>query len=322
MADRVTIRGVALVAWIAVGSTLSAQQPDYRLEDILTALERGAQRVNLDSANPVAARQLDSVATLLRDAGAGAITVSTMAELIVRKKATVGDVARWDPHAGVLLAQSWFRSAILTLPCVANGDLLQELRSARVPRDTVNAILGPTDALGRRVRELASQQSQEKLRRFEIKYGPESARLNLGEVGLNYLGQWIWPLAPSRDGWPSRYELIAAYRPMELTATKTAGDDVRGTLVSAGQLGLRWYHWRRGWGASGAGRLARVLRPGHASTGVYVLGPRDTPLERPWANGNRLGFFLGWGGMHAAYVVESPRRVLLGSGKQLIPYVF
>lgn len=320
MAYRVGIARLALLASLAIASSARAQQPPhYTVDDILSALQRGAERVHFDSTDAIADKKLDSLATLLRDAGAGSVTVEVLADLIVRKRASIGDVARWDPKAAALMAQSWFRSAILMLPLIANGSLEPRL-SATLPRPAVDSILAPTDALGRHVRERAMQQSEEKLRRFEIKYGPESARLNLAEVGLNYIAQWLPLLAPSRDGWPSRYEVVAAYRAMELTATKSASDDLRATLVSAGQLGVRWYHWRHDW-ASG-GRLARMIRPRHASAGLYALGPRDAPLERPWANGNRLGFFLGWGSMHAAYVFESPRRVLIGSGKQLIPYVF
>lgn len=320
MAHRIVVARWALVASLAIGSAASAQQPRYTVEDILASLQRGAQRARLDSVNPRAQKRLDSLATLLRDAGAGDITIDQLAKVIVSKKANFAEVARWDPKTTDLLAQSWFRSAILTLPTIANNSLDSAMTLARIPQAAVDSILAPTDALGTRVREFASARSQEKLRRFEIKYGPESARLNLAEVGLNYVGQWLPPFRPSSDGWPSRYELIAAYRAMELTATKSAGDDVKGALVSAGQVGMRWYHWRRSWASSG--RLARALRPPHASVGLYALGPRDAPLERPWATGNRLGFFLGWGDMHAAYVFESPRRVLIGSGKQLIPYVF
>lgn len=322
MAYRIGAAGWTLLGSLTIGSAANAQQPRLTVEDILSSLQRGAQRARLDTINARANRTLDSLATMLRDAGAGPITIDALADLIVRRKASIGDVARWDPKAADLMSQPWFRSAILTLPAIANRPLDSALRVARIPQAAADSFLAPTDSLGSRVRARAMQQSEEKLRRFEIKYGPESARLNLAEVGLNYVGQWIRPFKPDSGGWPSRYELIAAYRPMELTAAKTSGDDVRGALVSAGQVGVRWYHWRRGWGASGGGRLARVLRPGHASTGAYVLGPRDTPLDKPWANGNRLGFFLGWGGMHAAYVFESPRRVLIGSGKQLIPYVF
>lgn len=309
----------AAAALLCAGSVSAAQQSTHTLGDILSALQRGAEQVDFRTVEPAASQKLDSLTTLFRQADAGSVPVETLAELIVRKRASVGDVARWDPRATELLTQPWFRSAVVMLLRIANGSLQPEL-TRRLQPPAVNEILALTDKLGRLVRQLASIQSEEKLRRFEIKYGPDSPRLNLAEVGLNYLAQWVPVLGPSADGWPSRYELVTAYRTMELTATKAANGDLSARLVSAGQVGLRWYHWKQGWGTGG--RIARLTRPQHASFGAFAMGPRDAPLERPWGKGRRTGVFIGWGDVHAAYLFGDGRRVVLGSGKQLIPYVF
>lgn len=292
----------------------------YTLEEVLATLELGAARVNLAVADSGAKSALDSLALQLRDAKAGHITVGEMAAMIVSGHVRVRDVARWDPRASELLAQKWFYDAVLALPLIANGSLLPEMRKQRLSRPTMDSLLAPTNQLGVRVRACASAKSAEKLRHLEVKYGEGSPSLNLAEVGLNYVGQWLPLLKPAADGWPSRYELIAAYRPMELTGTKTSGADARATLISAGQLGIRWYHWDPNWGSGG--RIAQLERPRYASLGAYAIGPQDKPLQKPWENGRRLGVFLGWGDVHAAYVFDAPRRVLIGHGKQLIPYVF
>jgi hypothetical protein len=187
---------------------------------------------------------------------------------------------------------------VLDLPLIANGSVLQALRAKGVPPATIQTMLAPTFQLGRRVRDCATAKSDEKLRRIEIKYGEDSPSLNFVEVGANYLAQFVPKLGPTVDGWPSRYE----------------------NIVSAGQLGLRWYHWNPNWGSGS--RIDQLKRPRHASFGAYAIGPDDRPLQKPWDKGNRFGAFVGWGDFHAAYVFEAPRRVLIGHGKLLIPYVF
>lgn len=291
------------------------------VEDMLRSLERGALLAELRTVDPVAERKLDSIATQLRDAGAGPITVETMARVIGSRTASLRQTARWDSRAEELLTQSWFRAAMFSLPLIANGSISPAMRERGIPRDQVNEVLRPTDELSRRVGELALARNEEKLRRYEIKYGPESPRLNLAEVGLNYLAQLRLPLfQPTTDGWPSRYEMVAAYRTTELTVTKADGEDLKARVVSGGQLGIRWYHFAPDWGTGD--RIHRVLRPRYASTGLFLMGPRDMPLERPWGKDTRAGAFLGWGSAYVAYVWERPRRVVVGSGKQIVPYLF
>lgn len=312
---------VPLLAGVLLATAVDLHAQVTTLADVLASLERAAGVAQLRTAEPIAAARLDSASRALREADAGRLTIDQVADAITRNRAGFGTVARWDPRMEQLLAQPWFRGALLTLPLVANGSVAPLLEERGVPRDSIRGLLAPTDELGRRVGERALASNQEKLRRYEIKYGPDSPRLNAVEVGLNYAGQlWLPFLQPSADGWPSRFEIIAAYRTAELTAFRGADDDLEGHVVSAGQLGVRWYHFGERWGAGN--RLQRVLRPRYGSAGAYVMGPRDLPLQRPWAKGNRPGLFIGWGGFHVAYVFESPRRFVIGTGTQLIPYVF
>ena len=306
---------------VLVASPLAAQDAVYTIEDILTRLQAGATRVEFARTDATSARMLDSLALLLRARGAGGITTRQMAEVIVRRRASFADVARWNPEGDsttALLAQPWFRDAVLMLPLIANGSLQPEL-SARLPRPAVDSILTPTDSLGRHVRELTSARVAERFRHFEIKYGPSAPSLNAVEVGLNYLVQGIPPFRSS-NGDPSRYEMIASYRPLELTLARQGGASAETRAVTAGQLGVRWYHWNARWGAGNV--LARMLRPRHASAGLYALAPVEKPLQKPWQNGRRLGAFLGWGDFHAAYVFDRPRSILIGTSKHILPYAF
>ena len=319
IAPLMRLGGRVAAAAIAVAASLGAQTTT--IEDMLRSLERGAVLADLRTVDPIAARKLDSLARALRDADAGSITLETMSRVIASRTATIRQTARWDARPEALLNESWFRSAMITLPLIANGSIGLALRERGVPREQLDDVLRPTDQLGRLVGERALERNEEKLRRYEIKYGPDSPRLNLAEVGLNYLAQLRLPLfQPTTDGWPSRYEVIAAYRTMELTAAKAADEGVKPRLVSGNQIGVRWYHFAPQWGTGD--RIDRVVRPRHASTGVFFMGPRDMPLENPWAKGKRVGAFLGWGSAYVAYVWDQPRRIVAGSGKQIVPYVF
>jgi hypothetical protein len=327
MAHRLTILALACSATLGIARPVGAQDcapapgaRQYTLGELLRSLDSSAARANLAADKPAAAAALDSISTLLRDAKAEPIAIGQIAQLIVARRVTVGEVARWSPEATSVVAQKWFRDAVLGLALIANGSILPALRAHGVPPAEIQSSLQPMLQLGTLVRACASAKSSEKLRRIEVKYGEGSPSLNLVEVGANYLAQWVPKLRPSPDGWPSRYELIAAYRPAEITASKSGDADAKASLVSAGQLGLRWYHWNPAWGTGS--RLDQLKRPRHASLGAYAIGPNDKPLEKPWSKGSRVGAFLGWGDVHAAYVFESPRRLLIGHGKQIIPYVF
>ena len=305
-----------------LASTVGAQTRDYTIDDILTRLESGAARIQFTHVDPAAARMLDSIARVLRVSGAGRVTTRQMAHAILRDHVSFAEVARWDAEEGsavTVLPQPWFRDAVLKLVLIANGSLQPEL-SARLPRPAVDSILAPTDSLGRHVRELKSAAIDERLRHFRIKYGPGAPSLNVAEVALNYVGQWIPPFRSSSTGDPSRYEMIASYRPMELTLARQGGTTSQTSTVTAGQVGVRWYHWNPRWGTGNV--LMRALRPSHASAGLYALAPVAKPLQKPWESGRRLGAFLGWGDFHAAYVFDSPRTVLIGTGKHIVPYAF
>ena len=119
---------------------------------------------------------------------------------------------------------------------------------------------------------------------------------------------------------PSAYELVGAYRTAELTATRDSGQSVRAHIVSGAQLGVRRYNFDPNWGTGGA--VAQLIRPSESSLGMYVVAPRDLPLQRVWGSGVRAGAFVVWGSVHVAYVFGTPQRLIFGNSLQIPPYVF
>ncbi len=231
------------------------------------------------------------------------------------REASFARVARWQrravvPGLGAGDAADLDSLARLT---VAELKFAMEGRQPPVSDDSVDIILTPYTALQRGELQVSIATSLEKLNRFERKYGPEAPRLNLAEVGLNYVAQWVPPFRPNADGWPSRFEIVASYVPSYLTIA-----DEKARAVTVAELGLRSYLWQRGWG----GAVGGILRPGYLSVGVAVAGDRDGAFVSPLRGKARVGGFIGWGETKVAVIGGDERRLLITRQMQLLPWVF
>jgi len=304
-------------------STLAAQgvqgapHSSYTLDSILTSLHRAAEIAQLATAAPDVSRRLDSLSNELRARpGATALNTEQLASVVTNTRSGLATVARWNPDVAKYATQPAFRDALLRLARIGNSSIEPKLDGRLSPQE-IRALLAPLTALHAATLRMSQAWNEEKLRRFELKYGPDAPTLNGVEVLLNYGAQWVPALGPRSDGAPNPLEVIAAYRTLEL-AVNEAADTAR--MVATAQFGLRRYFWNANWGTGN--RLQRMLRPRHASAGIVLLGPSEKPFVRAWGADHRRGVFLGWGALHAAYVFESPRRILIGTGKQLIPYAF
>ena len=307
------------VLLVLVAGAAGAQEPPalpaYTLDSIVTSLHRAASVAGLSGD---AAARLDSLTRELRARpGAMELTVAQLAGVVTGMKAGLSGVARWNTDVARYATQPAFRDALLRLARVGSSSIEPGLEDRGLPNAEIRALLAPLSALHAATLRMSQAWNEEKLRRFELKYGPDAPTLNALEVLLNYGAQWIPPLAPRKDGAPNPLEIVAAYRTLDV-AVAEGMDTAR--MVATVQLGVRRYFWNAEWGTGS--RWQRLLRPRHASAGVILLGPSEKPFVRAWGPDHRRGVFLGWGALHAAYVLESPRRILVGTGKQLVPYAF
>jgi hypothetical protein len=197
----------------------------------------------------------------------------------------------------------------------ANLELAPRLRE-RVGQDSANAILRPMDCADDVARAASQRANQEKLRRFERKFGPTSPRLNGLEVVTNWLAQRLPGFGVTSTGWPHPNEFIVGYK----TTWGTWADE-QARAVSAAEFGVRTYIFANGWGESD-NVIGRLIRPGHVSYGLLTAPDVDGALKWPWQGDSRLGGFLGWGGLKVAYLFDRPRRVLVSRELMVIPYVF
>lgn len=295
----------ALVRTLTVGSMVTSAR---------TALAVGAIPASDTLVRPWVARL---VARLERPA-VMALPLAVVAEAAHRaegREAGFARVARWKraptiPGWGAGDAADLDTLVRLTAIELRRG---MESRTPEVPEDSVDLILEPLTALNasRLTRSLA--QSLEKLNRYERKYGPHAPQLNIAEVGLNFVAQWVPLFAPNAEGWPSRFEMIASYVPSYLTVV-----DEKATPVTVGEFGVRGYLWKRGWGGDEGG----VWRPGYFSFGLAMAGPADGAFQSPFRGERRLGAFFGWGGAKLAVIGGRDRRILVTRQLQVIPWAF
>lgn len=157
-----------------------------------------------------------------------------------------------------------------------------------------------------------------RLDRYQVKYGPGSARLNFLEVGLNAVLQATPWFRPNREG-PSPNEILLGYD----TAWGTVARD-KAQAVSTLEIGWRRYDldWReggrRGWSA--------LLRPRYVSGGLAIAEVRDGalrwPLNRAADRTTRLGPFLSLGDLKLAFLFGSESRFLISRQVQILPNLF
>lgn len=201
-----------------------------------------------------------------------------------------------------------------TVLLVVNGEMHDALQG-RVTEAEIQRIRAPFDSLLDAQLRRSLDESAERLRRFEIMYGPGSAKLNWVEALLNYGTQWVPGFGVDPLAGPRPFELVAAY-----TSTYLTTSDGKARALSAAETGVRMYIFARGWG--GDGRVSGVLKPRHVAAGWAFTGPDDVGLQAPWRDGSRSGPFVSWGDLKAAYILGRECRVLVTRQLQLIPLVF
>jgi hypothetical protein len=322
-------RSVALAVAAAAAFALptvraaSAQQAAVTLDDVLTSLRRGADTLDLARVSPAQDRALDSVSAMFRAAGVTSLTIDALAEIITKNRASFSDVARWSPHARTAWTEPWFYDALVRLRRIANaaGTGISPRLVAAFGSSVADHFIAPMDELETKILRRAEAKNAEKLRRYELKYGPESARLNIAEVVINYLAErpgWS-PFAPGEDG-PSAFELVSAYSTSELTASRSPSDKLQPHVLAAAHAGLRFYRFNER--RIGGNRFQNFIAPKYIGAGAFFLGASDRVLISPFETGRRSGVFLDWGATRAGVTFGHDWRAVLGVGKQILPYLF
>jgi hypothetical protein len=304
-------------------SSAQAAERTYTLDDVLTSLRRGADTLGLAASNPAQDRALDSVSAMLRAAGAASLTIDALASIITKRHPSFADVARWSPQPRAAWAEPWFFDALVRLRRLANaaGSGIGPQLVARFGAATADHFIAPMDELETKVLQNAQAINAEKLRRYEIKFGPQSARLNIAEVVVNYLLErpsWS-PLAPGENG-PSPIEVLTSYSTSGLTASRSLDDKLRAHLVAGAHAGFRYYRFHETLVEGNA--LQNFLSPRYVGAGAFFMGARDRTLISPFETGHRTGAFLDWGAARAGFTVGKDWRLVLGVGKQILPYLF
>ena len=167
--------------------------------------------------------------------------------------------------------------------------------------------------------------NEEKLRRYKIKYGPASARLNLLETVVNYgLLQGV-PGFRSTEAGPGPLELITSYSTAYFMLYRPGAGKFpeEPMLASVFEGGLRWYFFAKGWG--GEGLAGRFLKPAYCTAGLAVAGGRSGFFKWPFEAESRLGAFASWGDIKLAVIGVNDwdkSEILLSRQFQFIPYLF
>ncbi|MDA1080692.1 MAG: hypothetical protein O2973_03290 [Gemmatimonadetes bacterium] len=233
-----------------------------------------------------------------------------------REGISLAAAAHWKPERH---ASSERAAKVAALDSLV--DLVSEccLAVAAVLESTTADVVAARDLF---VRVGADQRSQSQalllanLKEFEKKFGPTAPKLNIVEVGLNYAAQRLAAFRPNARGGPSPLELVASYVP-DYVATV----DGNARVVTAAEIGLRYYFVGEGWGPLDGGGM---LRPGHTSLGLAVAGANDGALQSVWRGEPRFGAFVAWGNIKFAVVGlgGDAQRILLSRQFQKIPWVF
>lgn len=312
--------GVASICSVVDAGILQGQAGQRStLKDIVADVRRAELAADFAAANPPNAALLDEALTRLEASHAADFSYSQLAAVIVSPRPSFSTVARWNPDRYDVRVEPTFLADVITMRGIANNQLAAAM-SQTLGRSETNRLLARIDTLHSAILAAAKAQNLEKLRRYEIKYGPKSPRLNAPEVGLNYFAQRMPGFGPSSDGWPGPLEIVATYSTTELTLVRNSNRDLRGRVVSASHFGVRKYQFGKGWGNGGG--FTGILKPAHMAAGATLMGPSDQVFDSPFKRGRRTGAFIGWGDILVGFVAGPERRVLLSRNLKVIPYLF
>lgn len=194
--------------------------------------------------------------------------------------------------------------------------------SARAREALGEERFGPIDQAMERYRDVRQDEAiahiRTRLDRTEAKYGAGAPRLNLLEVGINYGLQGLPWFSPGLDG-PSPNEIVLAYS----TSYATVND---GTADAVSVLELGWRRFDLDWRADQGSGVLGLLHPRYVTVGVALAEGRDGALRWPLTGAasqeTRLGPFVSWGDLKAAFLFGHESRFIFSRQVQLLPSLF
>lgn len=315
----------ALILALAIGLAPSAQAQDQAqtgditIDSVLKALHAGDLAVNFATLEPARHNSLDSLIVVMRDLRATDLTIAELATAVSEAPPGFLEILRWDRERASRLSQPALFSSLLRLQQITLGagghSLAQHITT--VQPASYRLYMGAMEALQDQVNKVTQSTATEKLRKYEIKFGAAAPRLNPVETAVNYLLERVPGIGfgPTASG-PGPLEFVASYSTTEPTATRS-WTDVR--LGSAAHVGLRIYNFDT---TSTRGTIARFFSPSYYAIGGTAMAPNSQTLHSPFATGFKWGGFIDLGALRIAGALGNDWRAVIGTGAQLIPYVF
>jgi hypothetical protein len=277
-----------------------ARAAGSRFHAALVSVRAAAAEIRLDTLQPEADRKLKDSLDFL-DSTAAATGWALAAHDL---PATGGEEKR--------ARENRMRGAFQFVKNVTNGFIRRHLDSARQ-----EVLLAPMNAFATEELENALKDRMRNLEMLEIKYGPNSARLNLLEMAVNhFILRGIDAFGVDGEGRPGPLEMVIAYSTSYLTPSWSKRDGTGLIITSAVEAGLRVYILKHGWGRN-------ALLPAYFSVGGVMAAKEGGVLRNPFETTPDFGGFLSWGAVKAAViVVEDEPRLLLNRQFQFLPYLF
>ncbi len=318
MVKRLKLHGVivcllAAPLWLPAQDTLQTQSYPQLLRAIVENTRHALYLTPFDSLFPEATAELNGHLAVLEQAAATMQTSAGVDQpgIATTLRSSQSDfVFRQDGPQGDLEASLQYVKA------VSNGQLGRLLDEAVGPGQT-DRLLQPVNDLQVQQTRASLEQSMERLRHFEVKYGPNSARLNLLEAAVNhFLLRGIPAFGVDENGAPGPLELIMAYNTAYLNYDKNANSSNDFLLLSAAELGLRHYFFNKGWGKG------NYLKPAYVSVGALLASEKSGFLRNPFDGGAQWGAFVSWGEFKLAYTFGDDNRLLLSKQFQVLPFLF
>jgi hypothetical protein len=321
------------IGFLALPRLVYAQRTNITIDSVLRALTAGDIAINYKMREPARHDELLLAMTHLRELGVADLTIDEFLTAASEKNAEPGflEILRWDRDRQMRLTQAAVRSAntrlkevtILQLPQNATRTAPQNLGQSiyTLMPQQYETYMGSTEKLETSAQKLANAASTDKLRRYELKFGAASPRLNPVETAINYfleradwMPEWL-PFAPGVSG-PGSLEFVASYSNSDLTGTV---NPIALRVISGVHIGFRHYVFDT---TSARGTIEKLLNPATKAAGLSVFSPTDLPLDSPLKAGRRWGAFIDWGSVRTAAAFGHDWRAIVGTQAQLIPHLF